>query len=101
MKRRKDSEGCDEISDMPKITLKYGPFMKDLLKAKGWTFENLAFRMGATRAQVEDFLEATHEPRAGFAKAVEKALNIQNLDPTYYGYGDNRKPGSETNDPNL
>jgi len=80
--------------------LKYSEFIEELLAAKGLKKTQLAKMVSertgvrVTPEQIYDFFDADHEPRAGFAKAVELALDV-NLSPKYYGWGDVIKPGGK------
>lgn len=74
------------------MALKYAGFIVEVLEARGLKKTDLASMIGVKPEQIYDFLEGVHEPRAGLAKAVEKALEIQSLDPSYYGWGDSKKP---------
>lgn len=74
------------------MALKYSQFIVEVLEARGLKKTELAELIGVKPEQVYEFLEGKHEPRAGMAKAVEKVLGIQSLDPSYYGWGEAKKP---------
>lgn len=82
--------------------LKYSEFLKKAIKARGWKAEDVANRINekwnpkfqVTTSQVYSFLEGENEPRCGFAKAVESLFEF-NLDPTFYGFTENKKPARE------
>lgn len=82
------------------MALEYGRFLRELREAKKLTNEQIAqmieekFGQPTRAGQVADFLRSQSEPRAGFAKAVESVLGVD-LDPTYYGFGSNKKPNAQ------
>lgn len=74
--------------------LEFRDFVKKLLRARGLTYEALARKLGTPEdmiarrvKQLDHFLNDPNdgEPRAGMAKAVERALEIQ-LEPEDYGW---------------
>lgn len=81
------------------MTLPYSRFIKELRKAKNWKAQDVADRINkkfapAVPVTVEQYYsweEGENEPRAGFTKAVEAIFEI-NLDPTYFGFKEARKP---------
>lgn len=79
--------------------LEFRDFVKKLLRAKGISYEALARKLGTPEAlvprrvkQLDHLLNDPDDsqPRAGFAKAVEVALDII-LPPEFYGW-DPEKP---------
>jgi ribosome-binding protein aMBF1 (putative translation factor) len=69
---------------------KFTDFIEETLAARGLKKRDLAEMIGVEPEKIYDLLENAkngHCPRADIAKAVEKALGIQNLDPSYYGWG--------------
>jgi ribosome-binding protein aMBF1 (putative translation factor) len=65
--------------------LGFRDFVKRLLRAKGWSYEMLARKLGTPDdliqrrvKQIDHFLNDPEDgqPRAGFAKAIESALDI-------------------------
>jgi transcriptional regulator with XRE-family HTH domain len=69
-------------------------FLKKLLRAKGWTHEELARKLGTPESlmarrikQLDHFFNDPEDgdPRMSFGKAVERALGAS-LDPEDYGW---------------
>lgn len=77
------------------MALKYAEFLDVLLEARGLKKTELAEKIGATPEQVYEFFRGEHCPNAGLAKAIEKALGCEKLDPSYYGWGDSQKPSAK------
>lgn len=74
--------------------LEFRDFVKKLLRAKGWTYEMLARKLGTPDdliqrrvKQIDHLLNDPEDgqPRAGFAKAVEAAFDIT-LPAEFYGW---------------
>jgi transcriptional regulator with XRE-family HTH domain len=79
--------------------LEFRDFIKKLLRSKGITYEALARKLGTPEElvprrvkQIDHFLNDPEDgqPRAGFSKAIEQALEIS-LPAEDYGW-DPRKP---------
>ena len=74
--------------------LEFRDFIKRLLRSKKITYEDLARKLGTPESliqrrvkQIDHFLNDPEDgqPRAGFAKAIEAALEIH-LEAEYYGW---------------
>ena len=74
------------------MPLKYAQFFDELIHARYGDIPNFCREHDFEPAQIYEFLKGRHCPNAALAKAVEKALGCEKLDPSYYGWGSPLKP---------